>query len=65
MYLALFIWQILYVFLERPVSLKHTQLTKCPNEWDSEEALGATEQNMAQNWLYTSPKESGQYTFLI
>lgn len=27
--------------------------------------LGATGQKMAQNWLYTSPKESGQYTFLI
>jgi len=65
MYLALFTRQILYVFLERLVSLKHRQLTKCPNEWDSEEVLGATGQNMAQNWLCTSPKESGQYTFLI
>jgi len=45
--------------------LKHRQLKKCPNDWDSEEALGATGQNMAKNGLYTSPKESGQHTFLI
>lgn len=61
-----FIYMIDLISIFRKAGVfKHRQLTKCPNEWDSEEALGAAGQNMPQKRLYTSPKESGQYTFLI